>query len=285
MGKNEINAMGRRQSGPPASIQEAFKMLDGMLSKEDKERFRSQTLAEFIVEQHFDLGLWVRNVWYFEADEETRRRLFGDSLCPDFASSEFLGAYQIHLKLQTMTAKDYLRFRAQYDDPDVFDFARAAFFAEHPDCPKPRPIERLDLIMKREYAQQIAEGKKLVEIRSYSEFYRNRLYDKAVLDYEDKHWDDELMKLQMLDFNDSVRAVKTIHFHDYNNSWFLDVECIENNTVVVNDDQVGYLQDEFGFHDFDEELAGLNKRKAKERPIFFYFAIGKIVGTNLDIPR
>ncbi len=184
-----------------------------------------------------------------------------------------------------MKLQEYKIIRKRFGDPTVFHAARKQFFEEHPDCPRPKPIECLDLIMRREFAQQIVEGTKRVEIRSYSSHYFNRLYDKAVLDYEDKHWDDELMKLQMIDFNDSVRAVKKIHFHDYGKTWFLDVECIENNTVVLVDDQVQFLQDEYGFHDFDEELAGLNKRKAKERPIFFYFAIGRILGTDLDIPR
>ncbi len=180
-----------------------------------------------------------------------------------------------------MTIEDYKKLRERFNVPDVYTSARAVFFAEHPDCPRPKPIECLDLIMKKEYALQILAGTKRVEIRSYSEFYRNRLYDKAVLDYEDKHWDDELMRLQMLDFNDSVRAVKTIHFHDYGKTWFLDVECVENNTVLLVDDQVGYLRDEFDCHEFDEMLADLNRSGAKERPMYFYFAIDNVLSTNL----
>lgn len=180
-----------------------------------------------------------------------------------------------------MTKQEYLDLREKFADQAVFDAARKKFFEEHPDCPKPKPVECLNLIMRREFAEEILSGKKRVEIRSYSQHYVDRLYDKDVLDYEDKHWDDEVMRMQMLDFNDSVRGVKKIHFHNYNNSWFLDVECIENNTVVVNDDQVGYLQDEFGCHEFDEELSRLNKRKAKDRPVYFYFAIGQVLGTDL----
>ncbi len=184
-----------------------------------------------------------------------------------------------------MTIEDYMKLQKSFGDPAIFEAARKKFFEEHPDCPKPRPIECLNLIMRREYAEEILAGIKRVEIRSYSSHYCDRLYDKAVLDYEDAHWDDEVMRMQMLDFNDSVRAVKKIHFHNYNNSWFLDVECTDNNTVLLVDEQVQFLQDEYGFHDFDEELAGLNKRKAKERPIFFYFALGDILETNLDIQK
>ena len=180
-----------------------------------------------------------------------------------------------------MNMNDYMDLRSRFSDPEVFEAARAKFFEEHPDCPRPVPVECLNLIMRREFAEEILSGQKRVEIRAYSQHYVDRLYDKAVIAYEDKHWDDPLMRQQMLDFNDSVRAVKKIHFHNYNNSWFLDVECIDNNTVLLVDEQVKYLQTEYGCHDFDEELERLNRRNAEERPIYFYFAVGQILDTNL----
>ena len=184
-----------------------------------------------------------------------------------------------------MTIADYLKLQDHFGDPAVFDAARKAFFNAHPDCPKPRPIECLDLVMRKEYALEILAGTKTVEVRAYNDHYCSRLYDKDVLDYENAHWDDDLMRMQMIDFNDSVRAVKTIHFHDYGNTWFLDVECIDNNTVIVNNEQVGFLQDAYNCHEFDAMLADLNKRKAKDRPIFFYFAVGRVLDTNLANPK
>lgn len=180
-----------------------------------------------------------------------------------------------------MTIKEYQKLQAQFSDPDVFEKARKQFFEEHPDCPRPKPVECLNLIMRREFAEEILAGTKKVEIRSYSLHYCDRLYDKEVLAYEDAHWDDELMRMQMIDFNDSVRAVKKIHFRNYNNSWFLDVECIDNNTVLLVDEQVKYLQDEYDCHEFDEELARLNKRRSEDRPVYFYFAVGRILAHNL----
>lgn len=185
------------------------------------------------------------------------------------------------ISFENMTMEQYLELQKQFNDPDVYDKAREAFFKAHPDCPKPKPIERLDLIMRKEFAKEILAGTKTVEIRNYTEHYCNRLYDKKVLQYEEEHWDDELMKLQMIDFNDSVRAVETIHFHDYGKTWYLDVECIDNNTVLIVDEQVEQLQEEYDCHEFDEMLADLNAQKATERPIFFYFAVGKILGTDL----
>lgn len=182
---------------------------------------------------------------------------------------------------KNMTMKEYLKLQKKFNDSEFFNQCRMEFFEAFPDCPRPKPIEKLDLVMRKEYAKEIMAGTKTVEVRSYSDFYVSRLYDKDVLDYEDKHWDDEVMRMMMVDFNDSVRAVRTIHFHDYGKTWYMDVECIDNNTVLINDEQVGYLQEEFDCHEFDEELADLNAAKATERPIYFYFAVGKILGTNL----
>ena len=101
MGKNEIIVMDRRQSGPPTSIQGAFELLDGMLSEETKEFYRHQTPDEFSSYEHFGLGLWIRNEWFYNADESTRRALFGDMISlthPDSASTEFLTKYHQHLK-------------------------------------------------------------------------------------------------------------------------------------------------------------------------------------------
>lgn len=181
-----------------------------------------------------------------------------------------------------MSITEYTVLRSKFTpDSPVYERMREAFFEEHPDCPRPKPIECLNLIMRREYAEEILAGTKKVEIRSYSQHYADRLYDKDVLAYEDKYWDDELMRMQIFDFTDSVRAVKKIHFHNYNNSWFLDVECIDNNTVIVNDEQVRYLQEEYDCHEFDDELKELNKCNADVRPMFFYFAVGRILSTNL----
>ena len=187
----------------------------------------------------------------------------------------------MEVSFENRTMDRYEKIRERFDDEVFFRSCRKAFFQAHPECPRPKPIERLDLVMKKEYAKEILSGTKKVEIRAFSEFYSSRLYDKKVLAFEDEHWDDEPLRTMMLDFNDSVRAVKTIHFHDYGKTWFLDVECPENNTVVLVDDQVKYLQEQYGFHEFDEQLADLDAAEAPERPIFFYFAIGKILGTDL----
>ena len=82
-----------------ASIREAFKVLDALLTAEEKEMFRRQSADEFANEQHFGLGVWIRNTWIYNADEATYRALFGDEILhPDSASGIFLKKYHNHLK-------------------------------------------------------------------------------------------------------------------------------------------------------------------------------------------
>lgn len=162
-----------------------------------------------------------------------------------------------------------------------FELAKAKFFEAHPDCPKSEPIEVLNLIMRKEFAEQILKGDKKVEVRAYSGFYYNRLYDKKVLEWGEANCDTEELAADFVDFAQPLREVKTIHFHNYDNTWFLDMECVENYQMTLIPDQVAYLQEAYDFHDFDEMLDGLERRKAKERPMYFWFALGKVLDTNL----
>ena len=179
-----------------------------------------------------------------------------------------------------MTLKEYQEIRTRFDNEEIYNTQMERFFTEHPDCPKPKPIERLSLVMKKEYAQEIIDGTKTVEIRDAgSKKYQDMLYDKEMLAYEEDHWDDELMRLQLLDFTSDIRPVLSIHFYTYNNSWSMDVECIDNDIMVVNDEQVGDLRQAFACNEFDELLEDLNRDNVpeEERPCFFYFAVGKIL--------
>ena len=106
------------------------------------------------------------------------------------------------------------------------------------------------------------------------------LYSKEMLAWQDAHWDEgELMQLQIMDFTSIVRPVYSIHFYNYNNSWNLDVECIDNNLMLVNDESVKALHDMYNSDEFDELLGYLNAENIPDdqRPCYFYFAVGKIL--------
>ena len=85
----------------PKTKKEYFAQLDEMLSEAEK---KAIVEAEDLFEFHFTLGLWIRNNWLYERNEEELESLskaFGVDI-PYFAaddlSSEILEAYQKHLR-------------------------------------------------------------------------------------------------------------------------------------------------------------------------------------------
>ena len=156
------------------------------------------------------------------------------------------------------------------------------FYNENPDCPQARDIESLNLIMKRNFAEAIKAGEKTVEFRAYSPHYCDRLFDRDVERYISLHKDDKKVS-EMIDDGiiTPMKIVRNIHFHNYNNSWFLDCECIANGVISIVKEDIKFLQDKFNCHELDADLARLEAMKVKDRPLIFYFAIGKIGNNNL----
>ena len=161
-------------------------------------------------------------------------------------------------------------------------------FIDKYNAPVPKPVSCLNLIMRKEFAEAILRGEKKVEIRSFSDHYFNRLTDKAVDRWMDEHRDDKDMDEEAFEeFMCSTRPVMKIHFYNYNNSWYLDVECTKNALIGLTRQNVETLQEEYGFHELDDMLADFEVRErgkkgeAVMRPLFYYFAIGKVLGTNL----
>ena len=130
--------------------------------------------------------------------------------------------------------------------------------------------------MKKENALDILAGTKKLEYRNYSSFYISRLIDKKVAKYIQDHIDND----EVMAFCNDIRQVKKIHFHDYNNSWFLDVECTYVDVFSINRRDIEFLQDKYGAHDFDKNLEAFERNHVKDRPRLFYLAIGEVLDTN-----
>lgn len=150
--------------------------------------------------------------------------------------------------------------------------------AKYPDYCEAADVEVLNLIMKREFAEQIARGEKKVEFRAVSDHYIKRLIDRKVVEFIKRHNDDP----DVVDFCDPLRIVRKIHFHNYNNSWFMDVDVASNDYIAADKEGVDFMHT-LGCNELDGLYESLpEKEREKLAPTFFYFVIDKIVATNLS---
>lgn len=165
----------------------------------------------------------------------------------------------------------------------TWDEEKMKFLERYPDCPTAEDIEVLDLVMCKKYALEILEGKKTVDFRFCNRVYYERLYDKKVLDFLDKHKDDEEVQLALeKGFVEPLRIVRTIHFHNYANDWYMDIECTANEIMALIPRDIEFLQETYNCHEWDELLAKAEAENKRERTCSFWFALGKVLGTNLE---
>lgn len=84
----------------PKTKREAYAQLDEMLSDEDKSAIMNGAPSEF----HFSLGMWIRNNWIYEQEEEDVKRLakaFRTEMLffeADSLSEKIIEYYQRYLK-------------------------------------------------------------------------------------------------------------------------------------------------------------------------------------------
>ena len=165
----------------------------------------------------------------------------------------------------------------KYKTKEEFFAARQQFFQTHPDAPIAKDVECLNLIMKREYAEQILAGTKKLEFRAFSDFYIKRIIDEASSQYISEHEDDD----DVLTFCNDIRQVKKIHFYTYSKAWYLDVECNFNDIFQITKEDIDYLHKKYDCHDFDKDLEDYEANNIEQRPFVFFFECGKVLGTDL----
>ena len=141
-------------------------------------------------------------------------------------------------------------------------------------------VEAYDLLLQKKYALDIIQGKKKIEVRSFSDHYISRFLDKEVMKRNDannrKPFDD--------DYENEIREdVQYIHFHNYNNSWYLDVAIEGIGMCVVDSQDIEPLAE-----DFPEMAAYLPDAKKndelpeEDKPMIFYIVLAEVVGHNLQ---
>lgn len=120
--------------------------------------------------------------------------------------------------------------------------------------------EAFDLIMKKEYAMAILQEKKAIEYRDYSSYYTKRLFDNPK----------EL----------EPKPINVIHFHDYNKTWFLDVQITCAAASYLNEEFLPILEK---YHELGmiEQCKANKGLKLNETPICCFMPIVGIINTNL----
>ena len=135
--------------------------------------------------------------------------------------------------------------------------------------------------MSRENAERILSGEKTVEFREFKEHYGRMVLDKKVMKWREDY--DAVLTDEDLAYADPLRQVRTIHFYDYNKTFTLDVTVKETGIICVNGADVTMLQERFGCHEQDANLAILDKQAVpeEERPLYLYFAISQVINSTL----
>jgi len=136
-----------------------------------------------------------------------------------------------------------------------------------------KEVQAYDFLMKKENALDIVSGKKKVEIRSFSDYYHKILTDKEQDEKNHENIDEYIVPIRT--------DIEFIHFHNYNNSWFLNVKIDEIGLSMMDKEDIEMLEEDFNFHDFDNEWQQYSNLPDEEKPMFYWFSITEVIDHNL----
>ena len=82
----------------PKNLTECIQMLDHILKKEDKEKAKTLTESEFLIETYFGTGMGIRNEWIRSGNPELVKFFSDEGVKhPDDMSAMILTSYYRHL--------------------------------------------------------------------------------------------------------------------------------------------------------------------------------------------
>ena len=82
----------------PKNLTECIQMLDHILKKEDKEKAKTLTESEFLIETYFGTGIGIRNEWIRSGNPELLKFFSDEGVKhPDDMSAMILTSYYRHL--------------------------------------------------------------------------------------------------------------------------------------------------------------------------------------------
>lgn len=139
---------------------------------------------------------------------------------------------------------------------------------------KGQEVDAYSLVMRKENALDILNGKKTIETRMFSSKYEKMFTDFKQLDENEilrkAGRDEECQSVLRTD-------IESVHFYSTGAPWTLDVAIDEIGIGEVTEEGIKFMHDEFDFHDFDEQLEEFKKNPPEEVPLFYYLHICEII--------
>ncbi len=136
--------------------------------------------------------------------------------------------------------------------------------------------EAYRLIMKKENALEILNGKKRAEIRTFSDVYISMFFDKKIREQQEK----DQAEGKEIDIEDAIKQTQYARFTNYSGSWFLDVKLSELGLCTLDEETVAELNADFDLHDLDNEWQQYRDLPDEDKPIFFLLGIKEVVSHN-----
>ena len=137
-----------------------------------------------------------------------------------------------------------------------------------------KQVEAYHLIMKKENALDILNGKKKVEIRAFSEKYNDLFIDKKL--YKEYQKDLENPNGSMT-IEDTLKDTAYIYFTNYNKTWELIVEILDIAVYQMTKEDIEVLNEDYDFHDLDNEWQQYKDLTEEEITMFYGLGLADVV--------
>lgn len=136
-----------------------------------------------------------------------------------------------------------------------------------------KEIEALHLVMKKKWAQYILAGRKTVEFRAFTPYYRSRLTIPENFEENNRRIQEADRTGVEPELLEDFKPIEAIHFSDYNNTWQL--ICRTDGIKLVGCDSGGAreLRHDWGSHDLDD----FNEVPDGQGPLAFAIHISGII--------
>lgn len=137
-----------------------------------------------------------------------------------------------------------------------------------------KPVEAYHLIMKKENALDILNGKKKIEIRAFSKKYNDMFINKELYKEFQEYLKDPDGSMEL---EDCLNETEYIYFTNYNKSWYLIVEVLDIAVYKMTQEDVEVLNEDYDFHDFDNEWQQYKDLPEDEIPVFYGLGLADVI--------